>query len=95
MMTIVAERIELAEAWEWFSFVPRNRNPYYGVEDAEVRCRECTEWSPGLEWQDCEPYCEECGSHAGVMCPRCGEQFDHCFAASTPFEIRRLTASVS
>jgi len=53
----------------------------YGWWSVDARenwtCPECHETSPADEWTECEPYCEDCGSHDGRACPRCDEQFDH------------------
>jgi hypothetical protein len=39
-------------------------------------CPECEDKSPTSEWPDCDVYCEDCGEHVAVMCPRCEERFD-------------------
>jgi hypothetical protein len=51
---------------------------------AEWKCPDCGQASPVGEWAECEPGCEDCGSHDGRECQRCGEWFDHVFG------IRRL-----
>ena len=45
------------------------------------KCPECGETSPVAEWQECEPYCEACGSHDGRRCPKCERDFDHVYGA--------------
>ena len=45
-------------------------------------CPECKVSSPCEEWPEREPYCEDCGSHEGRECPRCGEVFDHVWGAA-------------
>ncbi len=45
------------------------------------RCPECGQASPVEQWQAVEPYCEDCGSHDGRACPRCGEWFEHVWGA--------------
>ena len=42
-----------------------------------ITCPECHVESKAEDWKECEPYCEDCGSHDGLECPHCGEQFDH------------------
>ena len=57
-------------AWLW-NIVP---DP---SDASEVQCPECKEWSPLAEWTESEVGCEDCGSHAAMVCPECGEKFDH------------------
>ena len=45
------------------------------------RCPDCKELSPVEEWEEREIGCEDCGSHDGRKCPRCGEYFDHVWGA--------------
>lgn len=47
------------------------------------RCPECGQSSPVAEWREVEPYCDDCGSHDGRECPRCGQWFDHVWGAAT------------
>lgn len=42
-----------------------------------IECPECRETSPLSEWRESEVGCEDCGTHAAMRCPRCGELFDH------------------
>ena len=44
---------------------------------SEWHCPECNKSFPTELWEECEPYCEDCGSHDGRRCPGCGEEFDH------------------
>lgn len=44
-------------------------------------CPECKAAVPRDEWLDCRPGCSDCGDHAGIECPECGEQFDHVWGA--------------
>lgn len=49
------------------------------TEESLIECPECKEASPLSEWQESEVYCEDCGSHAAMMCPKCEERFDHVY----------------
>lgn len=40
-------------------------------------CPECGTSSLVEAWEECQPYCEDCGSHDGRRCPGCGAEFDH------------------
>lgn len=40
-------------------------------------CPECKVATPAIQWAECDPYCEDCGSHDGRECPNCRTQFDH------------------
>ena len=39
-------------------------------------CPECGVSSPVEDWEECEVYCEDCGSHEARSCPNCDERFD-------------------
>lgn len=43
------------------------------------KCPECGNSSPPLVWEECRPYCEDCGDHDGRRCPECAKEFDHCW----------------
>lgn len=58
------------EAWAW-EFTQELSN------SSEVRCPDCKEWSPLAEWNESEVFCEDCGDHAAMQCPKCEERFDH------------------
>ena len=47
------------------------------TEDSVVECPGCHEPSALREWVDTEVYCEDCGSHSAMGCPKCDEEFDH------------------
>ena len=56
----------------------RNSDGWWAVQPRDQwACPECREISPADDWPEREPYCEDCGSHDGRECPRCGEVFDH------------------
>lgn len=46
-------------------------------ENTIIKCPECNEWTSIKEWKEGETYCEDCGSHYGIICPKCEEIFDH------------------
>lgn len=50
------------------------------TENSEILCPECHEWSHVSEWRESEVGCEDCGSHAAIVCPLCDEYHDHIFA---------------
>ncbi len=51
---------------------------WHGVPPAtQWKCPECNNWSNVADWAECEPYCEDCGSHDGRRCPICGTEYDH------------------
>lgn len=45
-------------------------------EGQEVQCPSCGGWFPPAEWLETETYCEDCGTHQGCICPKCGDVFD-------------------
>lgn len=42
----------------------------------KIRCKECNEFIPAEEWQECEVDCDTCGTHYAVRCPECGEAYE-------------------
>lgn len=75
--------MKLCENFEWFIDDEI-------TESKQILCPECNEWSSAIDWNDCEPYCEDCGSHAGIECPVCGDMFDHCFDSDKTFKVREI-----
>ena len=69
--------------FSWWDFIPEL------TEESEIHCNECGEWSHMKDWTMGEVGCQDCGSHAALVCPLCGEYFDHVW--SYPFETRPLT----
>jgi DNA-directed RNA polymerase subunit RPC12/RpoP len=57
-------------------------------EGSEIKCNECGAWSPHVEWAETEVYCEDCGEHAAIECPKCGMSHDHVW--SDTFETRKV-----
>jgi len=55
-------------------------------EGCEIHCPECNEWSSHYDWEESETYCDICGSHVAMVCPKCGEVFDSVFCDI--FEVR-------
>lgn len=53
------------------------------------KCAECGEWVPALEWKHVDNYCEICGDHAALMCPKCEQIFDSVFDDET-IEVRNV-----
>lgn len=45
----------------------------------ELYCPSCTATNETEQWAECELYCEDCGSHPGLRCPNCGEEYDQIF----------------
>lgn len=41
-----------------------------------LRSDTCGEWSPDAEWSETEAFCEDCGSHPAIACPKCDAVFD-------------------
>lgn len=61
-------------------------------DESEVFCRECGEWSPIADWTEGEIDCETCGSHSAIMCPQCGEAYDHVWSSNEPLKTRKNEA---
>lgn len=55
-------------------------------EGDEIKCHECNEFSPHGDWIDTEVYCEDCGSHPAIKCPKCHAIEDYVW--HDPFETR-------
>jgi hypothetical protein len=68
--------------WKFWQFVPLQPPD----DEVQIKCPICKEWSPCLDWREGEVGCEDCGSHATLICPKCEEGFDH--VSSEPFETR-------
>lgn len=49
-------------------------------EDSLILCSECKEASPLREWTEGSVFCEDCGDHLAMECPRCEWRFDHVYA---------------
>jgi hypothetical protein len=63
--------------------VNEDRDGWWDVPAAtNWTCPECGQTSPVEEWVECEPGCEDCGSHDGRRCPRCDETFDHVWGST-------------
>jgi ribosomal protein S27E len=56
---------------------PENMDMFVPDTVLNVKCPECGETSPATEWEDTYVYCELCGDHAGIRCPKCSEAFEH------------------
>jgi hypothetical protein len=64
--------MKASEAWIWkFTKKP--------ADDSEVKCPECEIFSPLSEWTDGEgsKWCETCGYHNVMSCPKCGYEVEH------------------
>lgn len=48
-------------------------------EGKEIWCDKCHTWNVAEKWDPIEPLCEDCGSHAGVLCPECDAVYDHVY----------------
>jgi len=48
-------------------------------EKYEIKCSDCGQWSPALDWVDGHVECETCGDHNAIECPHCGEPIDYVF----------------
>jgi len=67
-----------------------DKNGWQGVPGGETwKCPECGETSPIEDWEECRPYCEDCGDHDGRMCPMCGKEYDHVWGAETLAEANK------
>lgn len=64
----------------------RNGEPTRVLEGDLIRCSACGEWSHHGGWKEVDVYCEVCGEHAAIRCPKCGEDFDHVWAPA--FEVK-------
>lgn len=69
----------LVDSWNW-NFEPE---PFEGCE---IQCPQCKEWSSHIKWEEGEICCTDCGTHTAMICPRCGERFDHVW--SPLFKVR-------
>lgn len=55
-----------------------NENNWWGMPlDKVWICPKCEVGTLGSEWQEGEVGCEDCGTHPGRECPKCGEWYDH------------------
>lgn len=55
-------------------------------EECEIKCPECNKWSDMQDWKKDDVPCEVCGEHEAIVCPKCGQYFDHVW--SPEFESR-------
>jgi hypothetical protein len=46
---------------------------------SRIACPECHAVNVLQTWQETDVGCEDCGSHAALECPDCGERFDHVY----------------
>lgn len=58
------------------------------TDDSEVECRECGEWSQLAEWEEGFVDCDTCGDHSSMVCPKCGENYDHVWSNDNPLKTR-------
>lgn len=63
--------------------------PVDPFEGCEIQCPECKEWSNHNDWIESSVYCELCGDHSAIQCPKCDERFDHVW--SPKFIVREPT----
>ena len=54
-------------------------------DNSKIKCHECKEVSSISEWTESEVYCELCGEHSAIKCPKCDERFD--MIGSPVFEV--------
>lgn len=59
---------------DFFAWTFTPRKP---TERDEIQCHECNAWSPATEWSETYVYCEACGDHDAIQCPRCDYPHDH------------------
>lgn len=57
----------------------KGKPQYRGYEYDEVWCPRCTKWFEPNN-KEHEAYCEDCGSHLAVECPKCKEIVDLVYA---------------
>lgn len=53
---------------------------------SSILCSECKEFSPFQEWREGEVWCEDCGEHSALICPKCEHHYDHVWAKE--FEVK-------
>ena len=63
--------INLSDANFWFNF------SHEIDEKSEIECSECKEYSNIQQWTDGYAYCEDCGDHNAIVCPKCDWPIDH------------------
>lgn len=56
-------------------------------DDSKIRCNECEVFSDVTDWIEGEAYCEDCCSHAAMICPVCGYGIDHVWSENHPMEV--------
>jgi hypothetical protein len=56
--------------FEFFNIKPELK------EGDEIQCKDCEEWVSHNEWLSTVEYCETCGTHEAIKCPKCGGVFD-------------------
>ena len=61
-------KIEDLDLWDFIE------EPFEGCY---IKCPKCNEMFHHEEWAEGRVSCEECGSHVAMVCPGCGEEFDH------------------
>lgn len=61
-----------AEEIDHFKFA----QPGKPTQNAVIQCPGCSEWIPIEEWKPVEIGCDLCGSHDGILCPKCDDCFD-------------------
>jgi len=60
------------------------------TEGCEIKCHECAEWSCHTDWTETVVYCEDCGEHSAIECPKCGEVFEHVWSSTFETRVKNL-----
>ena len=63
--------MDIIELNTWWKF-----NPPDLTEGDEIQCPECRQFSSHKDWNEGEIFCEECGEHFAVVCPKCNKAYD-------------------
>ena len=61
------------------------------TEGCELRCPTCGEFSHHTLWTEVDVPCEDCGDHAALCCPKCGDAIDHVYQDEI-IEVRNSSA---
>ena len=69
---------------EWWEFTDEP------TEGCELKCPTCGEFSAHTLWYESEIYCETCGEHVALSCPKCRGQIDMIY--HDPIEVRNPSA---
>jgi len=46
------------------------------IENSKVKCQFCGKLSDNQDWEETTIFCEDCGEHPAIRCPKCDEVVD-------------------